>query len=110
MTADESNASVPVQLARMEGTLNLVADRIHGLSSRVDRHEDALTALRTQTTSLAASAETARVTATEVATALRTAEDGRRLKAERRWSPFAKVITVVVALVSLSQIVIQFRI
>lgn len=108
MTGDEE-ASVPVQLARMEGTLNLVADRIHGLSGRLDRHEADIAGLKATTGTLAQSAEVARATAVEVATALKTADEVRRVRAERRWSPLAKLITVVLALVSISQAVIQWR-
>lgn len=102
-------ASVPVQLARMEGTLNLVADRIHGLSSRVEKVESDVGDLKARTQSLSESAESARVTAAEVAAALGRAEDERDAKARRAWSPFAKAITLGLAVVSVSQLVIQYQ-
>lgn len=107
--SSEEEANVPVQLARMEGTLNLVAERIHGLSSRLDRHEATIAELKSTTTDLSQKAEIARASAAEVASALKAAEEGRRIRSERRWSPFAKLITIALAAVAISQFIVQWR-
>ena len=102
------NQQVPVQLARMEGTLNLVADRIAGVTSRVDRHEIDIDALKSSTQSLKESARAEAVKAIALAAALKEADEARRQKSEQVWSPFAKVAIALASVVSALTIAIQF--
>ena len=67
--------NTPVQLARMEGVLNLVADRVSGLMTRVDRHEASLGELKSRTQRLEDGAKASTEKAEALALALKEAKD-----------------------------------
>jgi hypothetical protein len=67
--------NTPVQLARMEGVLNLVADRVSGLMTRVDRHEADLGGLQSRTQRLEDGAKASTEKAEALALALKEAKD-----------------------------------
>ena len=67
--------NTPVQLARMEGVLNLVADRVSGLITRVDRHEGEIGTLKSLTQSLKEGAKADREKAEALALALKEAKE-----------------------------------
>ena len=67
--------TTPVQLARMEGVLNLVADRVSGLMTRVDRHEASLGELKSRTQRLEDGAKASTEKAEALALALKEAKD-----------------------------------
>jgi len=67
--------TTPVQLARMEGVLNLVADRVSGLITRVDRHEGDISTLKSQTQALKAAANASTEKAEALALALKEAKE-----------------------------------
>jgi hypothetical protein len=101
--------SMPVQLARMEGTLNLVADRVSGLMTRVDRHEVDLGELKSATQTLSERMAAEATKAIALASALKEADEARRTKSETTWSPFAKTITAMAGLVGIASLYIQTR-
>jgi chromosome segregation ATPase len=104
--------NTPVQLARMEGVLNLVADRVSGLITRVDRHEAAIGDLTSRTQSLQEGAKASTEKAEALALALKEAKEAveatalqeankaqvaAREKSDRDalgWSPVTKVFAV----------------
>lgn len=98
---------IEVQLARMEGVLNLVADRVSGLSGRVDKHEVEIRDLQTETQALAGEAKAEAVKAIALAAALKEADEARRQKSELSWTPFAKTMTLVVTFVGVVSLMIQ---
>lgn len=105
----------PVQLTRMEGVLNLVAERVVNLSNRVDGHEHELkdqaadiASLKSETQTLREQAEADKATAVALALALKEADENRRKKAESSWSPWTKVFAVLAALGGLWLIIRPF--
>ena len=102
----------PVQLARMEGVLNLVADRVSGVITRVDRHESDIGNLISRTQRLEDGAKASTEKAEALALALREAKDAvdatalqeankaqtaAREKSDRDalgWSPITKLFAV----------------
>ena len=67
--------SVPVSLARMEGKIDLVSDRVAGLMTRVDRHEASLGELKSRTQRLEDGAKASTEKAEALALALKEAKD-----------------------------------
>lgn len=102
----------PVQLTRMEGVLNLVAERVVNLSGRVDGHDHELKSqgsdiaeLKSSTQSLKEQADADKKTAVALALALKEADENRRTKAESSWSPWQKALAVLAGLYIIWQIV-----
>lgn len=105
----------PVQLTRMEGVLNLVAERIANVSgrlektdARVDRHEEELSRLKLSTQQLGADAIARDATVAATAKALREAKEAQDAatnaetsKSERSWSPVAKASVLIATLATL---------
>jgi peptidoglycan hydrolase CwlO-like protein len=107
--------SVMVTLARMEGKLNRVFDRVDDLRPRVDNHDAEIGALKAKTQGLELGAKASVETATALAKALReakeTAEASARMEADKvtkaaqeeatkaalGWSPVTKVFAVLSA-------------
>ena len=105
--------STAVQLTRMEGKLDRVADRVADLRQRVDLHDSDLNTLKSRTQSLTEGAAASVATAEALAKALReakeTAEAAARSKAEESaaatreaeekaalgWSPITRLFAVV---------------
>jgi peptidoglycan hydrolase CwlO-like protein len=103
---------MPVQLTRMEGILNRVADRVTDLRGRVDQHEAAIGVLKSRTQSLVEGAKASTEKAEALALALKEAKEAveatalqeankaqvaAREKSERDalgWSPVTKVFAV----------------
>jgi hypothetical protein len=96
--------SLPVQLTRMEGVLNLIAERGQNTDRRVDVHageivviRGEITGLQSLTQTLKEGAEADKKTAVALALALKEAEETRRTKTESAWSPFTKLFAVITA-------------
>jgi len=108
--------SVSVSLARMEGKLDLVSDRVSGLITRVDRHESDIGALKSLTQTLKEGAVADREKAEALALALKEAKEAveatalqeankatvkareEKDKAALGWSPVTKLFAIVAAL------------
>lgn len=84
--------SVAVQLTRMEGKLDRVADRVDDLRTRVDVHDGELTFLKSTTQRLDEQATARDAKAVALAAALKEAEETRRQKSEQSWSPWQKLL------------------
>lgn len=96
----------------MEGVLNLVADRVSGLITRVDRHEGDIGTLKSQTQALKAAADASTEKAEALALALKEAKEAveatalqeankaataareKKDKEALGWSPVTKVFAV----------------
>jgi len=107
--------NTPVQLARMEGVLNLVADRVSGVITRVDRHESDIGNLISRTQRLEDGAKASTEKAEALALALREAKDAvdatalqevnksqmaAREKSDRDalgWSPITRLFAIAAA-------------
>ena len=107
--------NTPVQLARMEGVLNLVADRVSGLITRVDRHEGEIGTLKSLTQSLKEGAKASTEKAEALALALKEAKEAveatalaesNKAQAAAResatraalgWSPITKLFAIATA-------------
>jgi TolA-binding protein len=94
--------SMMVQLTRMEGILNNVNEKVGDLKGRVDRHEQDINMLKADTQQLRSDAVAKDLTVIATAKALSEAKEaadaaGRAevAQSERRWSPFARTMTVV---------------
>ena len=100
--------SLHVQLTRMEGVLNLVLERTVNLADRMGKVEVRASDLEAVTQRLDLDADARDKTAVALALALKDAEAERRTKSESAWSPFAKVITVIIAAAGVAAVVIAY--
>ncbi len=94
-----------MQLTRMEGILNLIAERLGTVTGRVDGHDrdihllqEGQSALRSETQTLREQAAADKKTAVALALALKEADENRRQKSESSWSPWQKVLAVLAGL------------
>lgn len=97
--------SVPVVLARMEGKLDRVNDRVDDLIPRVSGIEARLTAQEILTLSLSKDAEAEEAKKIALALALKEADETRRNQSEQTWTPvqrFMAVLASVIGAVSLA--------
>ena len=101
--------AIPVQLTRMEGVLNLVLERTTTLALRMERVEERAAELESATQRLELDAAARDKTAVALALALKDAEAERRTKTETAWSPFAKVITVIIAAAAILSVILVYR-
>lgn len=100
--------SVPVVLARMEGTLLRISDRVGDLTPRVERVEDRAKALEDITLTLTKNAEAKEARDVALALALEKADETRRKQSEQSWSPFQRLIGLLGGLGVAVSLVIQF--
>lgn len=91
--------SVPVVLARMEGKLDRVQDRVMELIPRVSKIEDRLKVQEDLTLALSmdASAEEAKKIA--LALALKEADETRRNQSEQSWTPIQRFMAILASIV-----------
>jgi len=105
MTAPVSPESVPVQLTRMEGKLDLVQQRMNDLVPRVDRHEGEIAGLQLETQRLSLEAKARDETAIALAVALKDAKETQEAtsraeaakeaaKEGQKWSPIQRLVLV----------------
>ena len=100
--------STPVQLTRIEGVINLVADRVGGLITRVDRHDSEIGELKSQTQTLREQAVAGAEKAVALATALKEADESRRNKDTQVWSPFQKMLAVIAVLAAIASVLVYY--
>ena len=99
MTDEETGGHpepVVVQLTRMEGKLDRVADRVNDLRVRVDRNDTEIATLKSTTQSLTEGANASKETAVALALALKDAKDTQESTA-RAESAKAAVVAADVA-------------
>jgi hypothetical protein len=98
--------AVSVQLTRMEGTVNGIDYKVGDLIHRMVKVEDRTSALESATQTLREDARAKEAKDVALALALREADETRRNKDHQEWSPFAKTVTVIVALTSILTVAI----
>jgi len=103
----ETTEFLTVQLTRMEGVLNGVADKVSDLRTEVMAHRADISELKSATQTLREGFAAAEAKAVALAAALKDAEAERRNKSDQTWSPFAKAMTVIAVLVALGSLYIQ---
>jgi hypothetical protein len=91
----------PVQLTRMEGVLNLVAERVSNTMKVVEQHSEDIGVLKSTTQRLTDQAVARDATAIALAAALKEAEETRRTKAEQSWSPITRLFAVLTAIATI---------
>jgi hypothetical protein len=114
MTPPNEGESTGVQLARMEGKIDVTNAHVSGLLQRVDGHAGELTAvksdiqgLKAKTQTLAESQIAEATKAIALAAALKEADEARRTKTETTWTPFNRALVVLGSLVGLATVWIQ---
>jgi hypothetical protein len=98
----------PVVLARMEGKLDRINDRVADLIPRVGKIEDRTKALEDVTLTLTKNAEAEEAKKIALALALKEAEDNRRTQNEQSWTPFQRLMTVIACIVGVAGLFILF--
>lgn len=91
--------AVPVVLARMEGKLDRVNDRVDDLIPRVNGIEARLTAQEILTLSLSKDAEAEEAKKIALALALKEADETRRNQSEQSWTPIQRFMAVLASIV-----------
>jgi len=106
---------VAVTLARMEGTLNNVNDRLGGVIVRVDRHETVLGELQLSVQRLDLNATSSAATVIATASALKDAKEAQEAtsraevaKTEQAWSPITRLFAVLAAIGTVASGVLSF--
>lgn len=100
--------TVPVILARMEGKLDRVNDRVDDLIPRVNRIEDRLTAQEILTLGLSKDAEAGEAKKIALALALKEAEETRRNQSEQTWTPVQRAMVILGGVVGSAALAIQY--
>lgn len=100
--------SVPVVLARMEGKIDRVKDRVEELIPRVTKIEDRLTAQEILTLSLSKDAEAEEAKKIALALALKEADETRRNQSEQTWTPVQRAMVILGGVVGAAALIIQY--
>lgn len=98
--------SVPVVLARMEGKLDRVNDRVVELIPRVIKIEERLTAQEILTLSLSKDAEAEEAKKIALALALKEADETRRNQSEQTWTPVQRFMAVLASIIGAASLAI----
>lgn len=106
--APRAAESVPVVLARMEGKLDNLRDRVTELGPRVAKLEDRAKALEDVTLGLSKDAAAESKEKIALALALKEAEEARRNQSEQSWTPVQRFFATVGAIGVIVALVIQF--
>ena len=106
---------LPVQLTRMEGVLNLIAERGINTDRRVDGHASeigsmkvSISNLQSETQTLREGADADKKTAVALALALKEADETRRTKSEQSWSPITRLFAVLTTVATLLGVYFYF--
>lgn len=100
--------SVPVILARMEGKLDRVQDRVVELIPRVGKIEDRLKIQEDMTLTLSKDAAAEEQKKIALALALKEADETRRNQSEQTWTPIQRFMAILGGIGVASALVIQF--
>jgi hypothetical protein len=99
---------VPVILARMEGKLDRVQDRVTELVPRVSGLEVRTSALEVTTLILSKNADAEEDKKIALALALKEADETRRNQSEQSWTPIQRFFATITALTALASLIIYF--
>lgn len=100
--------SVPVVLARMEGKLDRVQDRVTELIPRVSRIEDRLKIQEDLTLVLSKDAEAEEAKKIALAFALKEADETRRNQSEQSWTPIQRFMAILACIVGAVSLALYF--
>ncbi len=100
--------AVPVVLARMEGKLDRVQDRVTDLVPRVKELEDRTKDLEDITLSLSKDAAAEEAKKIALALALKEADETRRNQSEQTWTPVQRAMVILGGLVGAVALAIQY--
>lgn len=100
--------SVPVILARMEGKLDRVQDRVMDLIPRVDRIDARLKVQEDLTLTLSKDAEAEEAKKIALAFALKEADETRRNQSEQSWTPIQRFMAILASLVGAVSLALYF--
>ncbi len=100
--------AVPVVLARMEGKLDRVQDRVMELIPRVGKIEDRLKIQEDLTLTLSRDATAEEAKKIALALALKEADETRRNQSEQTWTPVQRAMVILGGLVGAVALAIQY--
>ncbi len=100
--------SVPVILARMEGKLDNLKERVTELGPRVTRLEDRTKALEDVTLSLSKDAAAEEAKKIALALALKEADETRRNQSEQSWTPIQRFMAILASIIGAVSLAIYF--
>ena len=100
--------AVPVVLARMEGTLYRIQDRLMDLIPRVDKLEDRLKVQEDLTLTLSKDAEAEEAKKIALAFALKEADETRRNQSEQSWTPIQRFMAILASIVGAVSLALYF--
>lgn len=100
--------SVDVVLARMDGKLDRVFDKVADVIPRVEKLEARTDTLESLTLILTKNGEAEEAKKIALALALREADENRRNQSEQSWSPFQRGITLLGGLGVASALAVQY--
>ncbi len=100
--------AVPVVLARMEGKLDRVQDRVTDLVPRVKELEDRTKDLEDITLSLSKDAAAEEAKKIALALALKEADETRRNQSEQTWTPVQRAMVILGGVVGAVALAIQY--
>jgi hypothetical protein len=89
----------PVVLARMEGKLDRIQDRVSELVPRVGRLEERTKALEDVTLSLSKDAAAEEAKKIALALALKEADETRRNQSEQSWTPIQRFMAILASVI-----------
>lgn len=107
-TSPRTQETVPVVLARMEGKLDRVNDRVQELIPRVARIEERLSAQEILTLSLSKDADAEEAKKIALALALKEADETRRNQSEQSWTPVQRAFAIIAGLGATTALAIQY--
>lgn len=103
-----SAESVPVVLARMEGKLDRVQDRVMDLVPRVGKLEDRADALENLTLILSKNADAEEAKKIALALALKEADETRRNQSEQSWTPIQRFMAILASTIGAVSLALYF--
>jgi hypothetical protein len=105
-----------IVLTRMEGTLNLVADRVSNLLSRMDRAETTIAELKSNVHTITIDRDNEKRNREELARILAEGERERRLELEEKraaeeakWSPRERILSIGVGISSIVSAYLAYK-
>lgn len=99
--------SLPVQLTRIEGTINLIKYQNDDMVKRVGHLEGITAKIQAEVQKLQLEAVARDATSAAISISLEKASKARDEESDRAWSPVSKLVTVVVAIGVIVDVVVQ---
>jgi hypothetical protein len=100
--------AAPVILARMEGKLDRIQDRVMELIPRVSKIEDRLKVQEDMTLALSKDAAAEEAKKIALALALKEADETRRNQSEQSWTPIQRFMAILASIIGAVTLAIYF--